>query len=59
MSLYIRLPGVKIRISKRGVRAGVGPRWLRGWFGVGGEGVSTGAGPVSYYKPLGKRKRRR
>lgn len=53
MGVYIRpFPGLKLRFTKRGVRAGVGPRWLRAWFGAGGSGISTGAGPVSYYRRL-------
>jgi hypothetical protein len=60
MGFYIRpFPGVKLRVTKRGVRAGIGPRWLRLWTGAGGDGVSTGAGPVSYYKPLHSRQRKR
>ena len=51
-TVYIRLaPGVKVRLGRRGARVGVGPRWLRFWFGKGGRGVSTGAGPVSAYRP--------
>ena len=49
MSLFI-WPSrfLKLRISKRGVRAGIGPRWLRFWSGGGGgDGISTGAGPVT------------
>ena len=59
MSIYIRLlPGVKVRIGRRGrTRVGIGPRWLRFWSGAGGRGVSTGAGPVSVYRPLPRRRR--
>jgi hypothetical protein len=60
MSLYLRLmPGVKIRIGRRGVRAGIGPRWLRRWGGRGGGGWSSGAGPLSVYVPDRRRRRRR
>jgi hypothetical protein len=56
MSLFIRPSRfLKLRIAKRGVRAGIGPRWLRFWSG-GGGGISTGAGPVTYYRPLRRRK---
>jgi len=49
MGVYLKLlPGVKVRVTKRGVRAGIGPRWFRFWAGAGGQGVSTGAGPVSW-----------
>lgn len=59
MGLYIRPSRfLKFRITKRGVRTAVGPRWLRFHFGAGGDGVSTGAGPVSYYRPIRRRRRR-
>jgi hypothetical protein len=52
MSVYLRIaPGLKVRIGR--------PRWLRFWAGAGGRGVSTGAGPVSMYRPLRRRRRRR
>jgi len=51
MGVYFRLPGIKIRLSRRGVRAGIGPRILRRWGGAGGFGWSTGGGPVSAYRP--------
>jgi hypothetical protein len=48
MGFYFKVaPGVKIRATKRGLRASVGPRAARVHFGAGGTGVSTGAGPVS------------
>jgi hypothetical protein len=61
MSVFLRLaPGVKIRLGRRGVRWGLGPRWLRFHTGGGGgSGVSTGAGPVTFYEPLRRRRRRR
>jgi hypothetical protein len=59
MSLFIRPSRfLKLRISKRGVRAGIGPRWLRFWSGGGDDGISTGAGPVTYYRLLRRRRRR-
>jgi hypothetical protein len=55
MGTYFRLgPFVRIRHTRRGWRAGIGPRWFRQWFGTGGRGVSTGAGPFSYYQALPK-----
>lgn len=51
-------PGVKIRASSRGMRASVGPRAARVHFGAGGTGFSTGAGPVSLYRPASGRGRR-
>lgn len=60
MGLYLRVaPGVKLRMTRRGARAGIGPRAARVWVGAGGTGVSTGAGPVSLYKGLHRRSRRR
>jgi hypothetical protein len=59
MSIYIRPSRyLKIRVSKRGTRVGIGPRWLRVWTGAGGDGISTGAGPVTWYRPLRRRRRR-
>src|SRR5579875_2384242 len=53
MGFYFRVaPGVKIRATKRGLRASVGPRAARVHFGAGGTGVSTGTGPFTYYAPL-------
>ena len=63
MSLFIgpRWLGIRIGLrTRRGrVRLSVGPRLFRWHFGAGGDGISTGAGPVSYYKPLRRRRRRR
>jgi hypothetical protein len=54
MGFYFKVaPGVKIRATKRGLRASVGPRAARVHFGAGGTGVSTGAGPVSLYRAIG------
>ncbi len=53
MGFYFRVaPGVKIRATKRGLRTSVGPRAARVHFGAGGTGISTGAGPFTYYAPL-------
>jgi hypothetical protein len=58
--LYLRLfPGLKVRLSRRGARWSVGPRIARYHTGAGGSGWSTGAGPVSRYRPLRRRRRRR
>ena len=55
MSVYFRIaPGLKLRATKSGLRVGLGPRAGRVWLGAGGTGVSTGAGPVSFYKSLGR-----
>jgi hypothetical protein len=55
MSIYLRLlPGVKIRIGKRGVRWSLGPRAARVHAGGGYRaGVSTGAGPFTAYRSVG------
>ena len=58
MGIYIKnFPGVRVRIGRR--RWSVGPRLSRYHTGAGGRGVSTGAGPVSWYRPLRSRRRRR
>jgi len=59
VGLYIRPSRfLKVRLSRRGARWAVGPRWLRAHFGSGGTGISTGAGPVTYYRPLRRRRGR-
>jgi hypothetical protein len=60
MGIYLRLmPGVKVRLGRRGVRWGLGPRALRYHTGGGyRSGLSTGAGPVTWYRPLRRRRRR-
>lgn len=53
MGFYLRLaPGLRLGLTSRGLRASVGPRSARLHFGAGGTGVSTGAGPLTYYQPL-------
>lgn len=57
MGFYFRLaPGVRLRVTSRGVRTSVGPRLARLHFGAGGTGISTGAGPVSYYAGFSHRR---
>jgi len=46
-------PGVRVSASSRGLRAHVGPRGARLHVGGGRAGVSTGAGPFTYYESLG------
>jgi len=60
MSVYLRLaPGVKVRIGRRGTRWSLGPRAARLHTGGGYRaGVSTGAGPFTWYRPLRRRRRR-
>ena len=53
MGFYFRVaPGLKLRVTRGGLRIGVGPRAARLHLGAGGTGVSTGAGPWTYYQPL-------
>jgi hypothetical protein len=53
MGFYFRVaPGLRLRLTSRGLRASIGPRAARLHVGAGGPGVSTGAGPVSYYHSL-------
>jgi hypothetical protein len=59
IGLHVRfLPGVKVRLTRKGVRRGLGPQAARMNFGVGGTGVPTGAGPFSIYQGLRRRRRR-
>ncbi len=59
MGLYIGPRWLKFRFTRRGTRTSIGPRIARIHTGAGGTGFSTGAGPVSYYKPLRRKHRRR
>lgn len=45
-------PGVRLSTSSRGLRAHVGPRMARLHVGSGRSGVSTGAGPFTWYEQL-------
>lgn len=59
MSVYIKiLPGVKVRVSKRGLRWSAGPRAARLYVGAGGPWGVQRLGPVSVYCGLGRRRRR-
>lgn len=51
-------PGVRIRASSRGIRAGIGPRVARVHVGAGRTGFSSGMGPFSVYTSVGGKKRR-
>jgi hypothetical protein len=53
-SAYLHIiPGlVKVRLSGRGPRLYLGPRWARLHLGAGGTGVSTGAGEFTWYQPI-------
>jgi hypothetical protein len=56
MGIYLRPSRfLKLRFTRRGVRVGIGPRWLRYHTGAGGDGVSTGFGPFTYYRNLRRR----
>lgn len=51
-------PGLRVRVSSRGVRTSIGPRAARVHVGSGRTGLSTGAGPVTLYQSLGGTRRR-
>jgi len=51
------MPGVRVRVSSRGVRTSIGPRIARVHVGGGRTGFSTGLGPISYSTSLGGSKR--
>ncbi len=60
VGIYLRLlPGVRVRLTRRGRRWSIGPRAARVHFGAGSTGVSTGAGPFTWYRGLRRRRRRR
>lgn len=46
-------PGVRIRVSNRGVRTSVGPRAARIHIGGGRTAISSGVGPFTVYNTLG------
>ena len=53
MGFYFKVaPGVRLKVSSRGVRAGVGPRVARIPVGNDRPGISTGIGPTGIYAPL-------
>ncbi len=54
MGFGVRIaPGVRVRVSSRGVRTSVGPRVARVHVGAGRTGFSTGIGPFSYSTTVG------
>jgi hypothetical protein len=59
VSLYLGRGWLRLRIGRRGrTRWSVGPRWLRLHTGGGYRGgVSTGAGPFTWYRSLRRRRR--
>ncbi|MEV0569771.1 TerD family protein [Dactylosporangium sp. NPDC050588] len=58
MGFGIRLaPGIRLSVSSRGLRMGVGPRIARVHVGAGRVGFSSGIGPFSYYTSAGGRRR--
>jgi hypothetical protein len=52
-------PGVRVRVSSHGVRAGIGPRMARVHVGTGRTGFSSGLGPFSVYGAVGGKRRSR
>lgn len=60
MGFSVKLaPGVRVRVSSHGVRAGVGPRVARVHVGTGRTGFSSGLGPFSVYGSVGGKRRRK
>jgi hypothetical protein len=60
MGFSVKLaPGVRVRVSSHGVRAGVGPRIARVHVGSGRTGLSSGLGPFSVYGAVGGKRRRK
>jgi hypothetical protein len=51
------MPGVRVRVSSHGVRAGIGPRIARVHVGTGRAGISSGLGPFSVYGAVGGKRR--
>jgi len=52
------MPGVRVRVSRRGIRTSIGPRIARVHVGAGRTGFSTGMGPFSYSTSVGSSRRR-
>src|ERR1035441_10180554 len=60
MGFSVKLaPGVRVRVSSHGVRAGIGPRIARVHAGTGRTGFSSGLGPFSVYGAVGGKRRRK
>jgi hypothetical protein len=60
MGFSVKLaPGVRVRVSSHGVRAGIGPRIARVHVGTGRTGLSSGLGPFSVYGAVGGKSRRK
>jgi hypothetical protein len=60
MGFSVKLaPGVRVRVSSHGVRAGIGPRIARVHVGTGRTGLSSGLGPFSVYGAVGGKRRRK
>jgi hypothetical protein len=60
MGFSVKLaPGVRVRVSSHGVRAGVGPRIARVHVGAGRTGFSSGLGPFSVYGAVGGKRHRK
>lgn len=54
MGFSVRIaPGIRVRATSRGIRTSIGPRAARVHIGAGRTGISTGAGPFSYYTSVG------
>lgn len=58
LGFRVGVPGMRIRVSTRGVRTSVGPRAARIHIGSGRTGISTGVGPFYAYHSIGGGRRR-
>ena len=60
VGIYFRVaPGVRVRLTRSGVRTSIGPRAARVHIGGGyRSGVSTGAGPYTLYHSIGGSRKR-
>lgn len=47
---------LNVRVTKRGVRFGIGPRAARMHVGAGRPTVSTGWGPFTIWEPIGRKR---
>jgi hypothetical protein len=60
MGFGVRIaPGVRISATRRGVRAGIGPRVARVHVGGGRPSISSGVGPVTVWQGIGTSRPRR
>ena len=57
MGIYVKIAlGVRVRLSRRGLRRAPDRALARLHFRAGGRDVSAGAGPFTWYRPLRRRR---